>query len=69
MGCLIYYMKTDGKHPFGEELVRRQMSILDGKYEWVWKLFACYIYNSQPARCFGDEIGRPSAYFVVVRTR
>ena len=28
-GCLMFFSMTDGKHPFGERLIRREMNILD----------------------------------------
>lgn len=31
LGCLFYYVLSDGKHPFGEPL-RRQANILSGDY-------------------------------------
>lgn len=31
MGCLFYYVLSEGKHPFGEPL-RRQANILSGEY-------------------------------------
>lgn len=32
LGCLFYYVLSEGKHPFGEPL-RRQANILSGEYE------------------------------------
>lgn len=32
LGCLFYYVLSEGKHPFGEPL-RRQANILSGEYQ------------------------------------
>lgn len=34
MGCVLYYLKTSGKHPFGDPL-RRQANILSGEFRYV----------------------------------
>ena len=31
-GCLIYFLLTDGKHPFGDDLIRRDTNVLDNKF-------------------------------------
>src|SRR5690348_2395961 len=31
LGCIFYFVATEGLHPFGD-LLRRQVNILDGKY-------------------------------------
>jgi serine/threonine-protein kinase/endoribonuclease IRE1 len=33
-GCVIFYVLTRGKHPFGDAL-RRQSNILEGNYNYV----------------------------------
>ena len=31
-GCLVYFLLTDGKHPFGDDLIRRDTNVLDNKF-------------------------------------
>ena len=47
MGCVFYYVLTEGRHPFGESL-RRQANILNGEYNFKYlpgdgKFFYCFV--------------------------
>lgn len=52
MGCVLYYVKTSGKHPFGDPL-RRQANILSGESKYVFQEHRFNDSNLTPSYLFG----------------
>ena len=61
-GCLMFFSMTDGKHPFGEHLIRREINILDNKPDLSALKRDCKVYeNLIRSMISNDPKSRPTA--------